>query len=83
MTPKIAQEIQEAQSHGRQKYGGHPENTHHDDLHTDDEWAQYIADHNERAKLGTPMERRQHLIKTAGLAVSAIEALDRNISKNS
>jgi len=85
MSPKISQQIaeqiQEAQSHGRQKYGGHPNNLAHDDAHTDDEWAHYIADHNERARLGTPMERRQHLIKVAGLAVSAIEAIDRKLSK--
>ena len=82
MNDKIAAEIQSAQDHGRQKYGGHPQNFAHDDTHTDGEWAAYIADHNERAFHGTPMERREHLIKVAGLAVSAIESLDRKLGRS-
>jgi hypothetical protein len=37
----------------------------------------YIAEHNDRARLLTPVSRRQRLIAVAGLAVSAIEASDR------
>lgn len=84
MSPQIAAEIQEEiqteQDHGRQKYGGDPCNTALDDSHSDEEWAAYIEDHNERAKIAPPMERRQHLIKVAGLAVSAIESIDRRRS---
>lgn len=69
----VLAEILTEQQHGRQKYGGHPDNTALDDSHTEDEWASYIADHNERARITTPMERRQHLVKVAGLALSAID----------
>jgi len=77
MNAQIASEIQTEQDHGRQKYAGRPNNFRHDDCHTDEEWAAYIADHNERAKIAPPMERRQHLIKVAGLAISAVESIDR------
>jgi hypothetical protein len=78
MNAKIAAEIQAEQNHGREKYGGHAENLEHDDNTPDGRWHAYINDHNQRARNATPMERRQHLIKIAGLAVSAIESFDRN-----
>lgn len=77
MTHSIAKEIQAEQEHGRTKYGSGPDDFAHDDAHAESDWHLYIADHNERAKAATPMERRQYLIKVAGLAVSAIEAFDR------
>lgn len=77
MNIKIAQEIQAEQDHGRQKYGGDPNNVAHDDVHLPGDWHEFIEDHNRRGRHATPMERRQHLIKVAGLAVSAIEAFDR------
>jgi hypothetical protein len=78
MTPKLAAEIQSEQNHGRQKYGGSYDNFEHDASHTVQDWHDYIADHNERALIAwaTPLERRQHLVKVAGLAASAIEAFD-------
>jgi hypothetical protein len=75
---KLILEIRSAQAHGREKYGGDPNNLAHDDATPDGRWNDYIEDHNERAKAGTPMERREHLVKVAGLAMSAIEAFDRN-----
>lgn len=79
MTPKIAEEIQAEQKHGRQKYGSGPNNLAHDDAHPPVVWFNLIGEHNRRALVATPMERRQHLIKVAGLAVSAVEAFDRSL----
>lgn len=83
MSPKVAKEIQAEQDHGRAKYGFGPKDFAHDDNNGDEVWMIYIQDYNERAVFGTPMERRQHLIKIAGLAVSAIEAYDRKRRKAS
>lgn len=77
MNHNLQKEIQGAQDHGRQKHN----RTVEGDNHTDGEWASYIADHNERARLSPPMDRRQHLIKVAGLAVSAIEQIDRGVPR--
>lgn len=77
MTEMILAEIMAEQEHGRAKYGRGPHDFEHDDNQDDAVWHACISDHNERAKLGTPIERRQHLIKVAGLAVSAVEACDR------
>ena len=77
MTRRIAKQIQSAQNHGRQKWGSGPKDYAHDDEHSDEDWRDMIADHNDRAEYGTPMERREELIKTAGLCVSAIESIDR------
>jgi hypothetical protein len=77
MNNKIAKEIQAEQEHGRTKYGRGPNDLDHDDATADWMWHKFIADHNHRAELSTPMDRRQHLIKVAGLAVSAVEAFDR------
>jgi len=77
MNSKIAAEIQAEQDHGRAKYGRGPDDIEHDDSHSEDEWHMYIAEHNDRARLLTPVSRRQRLIAVAGLAVSAIEASDR------
>lgn len=79
MNEQIAAEIQAEQDHGRIKYGGDPNSTAKDDLNTPEQWASFIKDHNERALLYETLmqERRQHLVKVAGLAVSAIEAIDR------
>jgi hypothetical protein len=82
MTPKIADEIQAEQEHGRQKYGSGPNDLAHDDAHSPDVWFYLIGDHNRRSLGTTPMERRAHLIKLAGLAVSAIESLDRKRAQN-
>jgi hypothetical protein len=79
---QIANEIQAEQEHGRQKYGKGPNDFGHDDLHAREDWHQFIADMNERARNGTPMERRQYLIKVAGLCVSAVESLDRRMKGN-
>jgi len=78
MNARIADEIQAEQDHGRQKYGGHKDNLAHDSKRLPSDWYYCIADHNKRAIMATPMERRQHLIKVAGLAVSAIEEFDRS-----
>jgi hypothetical protein len=77
VTPEIAKEIQEEQNHGRQNTA-----MVRTILPTMTEiriliWANCIADHNARGLYATPRERRQHLIKLAGLAVSAIESFDR------
>lgn len=77
MNAKISEEIQAEQNHGRQKYGKGPNDFRHDDNHLERVWHMCIHDHNVRASMATPMERRQHLIKIAGLAVSAIESFDR------
>lgn len=77
MNQKIAEAIQAEQNHGRQKYGGSTDNFEHDDATNNSVWHNCIFEHNERARQSTPMERRQHLIKVAGLAVSAVEAFDR------
>lgn len=72
MNAKLIEEIQQAQDHVRQKYGNGP-----DDPTADFVWHEFIRDHNEQADLATPMERREHLVKIAGLACSAVEAFDR------
>ena len=77
MNSKIAAEIQAEQAHGRKKYGRGEDDLKHDDSHGDWKWHQLISDHNQRAAQSTPYERRQHLIKLAGLAVSAVESFDR------
>lgn len=77
MKRSIASEINKEQEHGRCKYGRGPRDFKHDDDHPNIVWHRCIQDHNERAYQGTPMERRQHLVKVAGLAVSAIESFDR------
>jgi hypothetical protein len=78
MNSKISQQIQEEQNHGRQKYGGvYLDEFSHDDQNPTYVWINCIRDHLERARQGTPMEYRQHLIKVAGLAVSAVESFDR------
>lgn len=77
MNAKIAEEIQAEQNHGRQKYGAGPDDFRHDDMHSSEVWHACIATHNNRARLATPMDRRQHLIKVAGLAISAVESFDR------
>lgn len=77
MTPKLAAQIQSEQDHGREKWGRGADDYAHDDATPEKAWHDYIAAHNERARCATPMERRQHLIKLAGLTVSAIEAFDR------
>ena len=77
MNEALSREIQGEQDHGRAKYGYGPDDFGHDDNHVNDLWHDCITDHNERARLGTPMERRHHLVKVAGLAVSAIESFDR------
>lgn len=82
MNAKIIEEIQAEQNHGREKYGRSPDDFEHDDKHNDGVWYLCIEDHNNRAAVATPMERRQHLIKVAGLAVSAIEALDRKTERS-
>jgi len=79
MTTKLADEIQAEQDHGRRKYGKGIGDFEHDDAHDDDTWHTLIDDHNQRASLSAPMDRRQQLVKVAGLAVSAIEAFDRRI----
>ena len=78
MNAKIAAEIQAEQDHGRSKYGHGPNDFEHDDATPDIIWHGCILDHNDRAAHSTPMERRQHLVKVAGLAVSAIESFDRS-----
>jgi len=75
MTTALAKEIQAEQDHGRESAG--PDDLHHDDVMDDAVWYNCIRDHNERARWSTPLERRQHLVKVAGLAASAIEAFDR------
>lgn len=77
MNEKIAAEIQIEQDHGRAKYGNAFDDFAHDDAHIEIDWHNMIDDHNERGRHETPMERRQRLVKIAGLAVSAIEAHDR------
>lgn len=81
MNEKIAAEIQNEQSHGRAKYGKSPDDLAHDDSVSDAVWYRCLNDHNERAFESLPMDRRAHLIKLAGLAVSAVEAIDRRIEK--
>lgn len=73
----ITAQIQEEQNRGRAKWGNGPEDHAHDDKHSDEDWGEMIERHNLNAESATPMERRQYLVKVAGLAVSAIEALDR------
>lgn len=77
MNQKIAEEIQAEQCHGREKYGNGPDDIAHDDRTPESLWHDCIQDHNNRAREATPMECRQHLVKIAGLAVSAIESFDR------
>jgi hypothetical protein len=77
MNPKLVKEIQLEQEHGRKKYGSGPNDFDHDDAHGEFDWHELIDKHNRMALSGTPMDRRQHLVKLAGLAVSAIESFDR------
>jgi len=80
MNKKISAEIQSAQNHGRQKYGKGPNDFAHDDANRNHVWHDCIEDHLRRARFATPMDRREHLVKLAGLAVSAIESFDRKNS---
>lgn len=77
MNPKLAKEIQIEQEHGRQKYGSGRMDLAHDDSQSDELWHECITTHNGKARQSTPMDRRQHLVKLAGLAISAIESFDR------
>lgn len=77
MNPQITAEIQTEQEHGRSKYGSGPNDFEHDDRNSDSIWTDCIRRHTINAEYSTPMERRQHLVKIAGLAVSAIESFDR------
>lgn len=77
MNPSISSEIQAEQNHGRQKYGKGHDDFEHDDQHSIGDWTSMISAHNALAKHSTPMEARQHLVKVAGLAISAIESFDR------
>lgn len=81
MTDKLVSEIESEQEHGRSKYGTGPNDYGHDDSVSEIQWCRYIWDHNHRAFQATPMDRRQHLVKVAGLAISAIESIDRKIAK--
>ena len=81
MDSAITQQIQDAQDHGREKYGGNSTSCTHDDATPTLRWHSYIDDHNKRAFHATSMDRRAHLIKVAGLAVSAIEAFDRSLER--
>lgn len=75
---KLANEIQAEQEHGRAKYGSGPDDLAHDDGHAPEHWCNFVIDHAQRASASPPMEWRQHMIKVAGLAVSAVESFDRN-----
>lgn len=77
MNTKIASEIQAEQDHGRQKYGHGPNDFEHDDNHTAVDWYEMIMSHASKICYETPMDGRQRLVKVAGLAVSAIEVIDR------
>lgn len=59
------------------KWGG-PE---HDDIHTADQWANFILDHNEQARdagfYGPESDYRNQLVRVAALALAAIESHDR------
>lgn len=77
MPQSLIAEIIAEQRHGRSKYGRGPDDLAHDDGHLERVWHECIDDHNRRAFHGTPMERRQSLVKVAGLAISAIQAFDR------
>ncbi len=81
MNDKLKKEIEDEQAHGRCKYGLGPEDFSHDDIVPNIVWHNCIDDHNKRAEQATPMDRRQHLIKVAGLAISALEAFDRRREK--
>ena len=74
----LFKEVVAEQRHGREKHGRGPDDLSHDDWHSDEAWHEFIAEHNHRARNATPMERRQHLIKAAGLCLSAVEAFDRS-----
>jgi hypothetical protein len=76
-TQNLLNEIKAEQKHGRAKYGNGPDDFDHDDNTAEGVWHDCIHEHNERARLGTPIERRQHLVKVAGLAISAIQSFDR------
>lgn len=82
MTREIAEQIQAEQEHGRTKYGSGPDYLQHDDGVPNEIWHECIDEHNERGMAATPMDRRQHLIKIAGLAVSAIESFERKQNNN-
>lgn len=81
MNLRIAAEIQAEQDHGRSKYGSGPNDFAHDDAHSEEDWHEYIEWHNRKAQSATPQDRRQYLVKVAGLAVSAIESFDRKSPK--
>lgn len=84
MTEAIATEIQAEQERGRAKYGNGPHDTKHDDGHMPVEWVEFIRAHNEKhlrlVMSPKPELRRAELVKIAGLAVSAIEAFDRQMN---
>lgn len=84
MNKNIAKEIQAEQEHGRQKYSRskRADDTAHDDSLPNAVWLACIAEHNNRAYSATPTERRQHLVKVAGLAISAVESFDRKRKPN-
>ena len=77
MNTKLLKEIQDEQDHGRQKYGKGPLDFDHDDALTNADWHACILRHNDLAVTSTPLDRREHLVKIAGLAISAIESHDR------
>lgn len=83
MNTAIAIQIQDEQDHGREKYGGDSKSFAKDDANHPWDWHDWITDHSERAATARcAPDRRRHLIKVAGLAVSAIEAFDRSLDKN-
>ncbi len=77
MTTKIAKEIAAEQLHGLHKWHGGDKSR---DNHPLEAWLAFAADHMKRAAVSTPMDARQHLIKAAGLLVSAVEQHDRQRS---
>lgn len=77
MNPKLSEEIQAEQNHGRTKYGLGPNDFAQDDATPDIKWTDYMRRHLDYAEQALPMERRQQLIKIAGLCVSAVESFDR------
>ena len=70
MTNALTNEIQAEQEFHRKKYG------------SDLDWFCCIRNHNSLAVFcdNTPLERRQHLIEVAALAVSAIETIDMKLA---
>ncbi len=84
MTPieQICDEIKASRIHGQQKYGG-SDPVGHDLGHSLGEWLGFVRDHLERANLSGAgsMDQREHLIKAAGLLLSAIWAEDVNAGR--